>query len=209
MTAVLAGPSAGAQRLILASASPTRAAILRNAGLEVTAHPAAVDEQEMKAALRGEGADAAQAAETLAEMKAVHVAREHPDALVIGADQMLECAGEWFDKPADREAARRTLAALSGRSHALFSGACVVHEARRIWHHTARADLTMRPLSAAFIERYLDAVGEDALGSVGAYRLEGVGAQLFARVSGDLFTILGLPLLPLLDFLRGRGVVPA
>lgn len=206
--AVLAGPSAGAQRLILASASPTRAAILRNAGLEVTTRPAAVDEQEMKAALRGEGADAAQAAETLAEMKATHVARAHPDALVIGADQMLSCNDVWFDKPPDLAHAAAQLRALSGKPHTLWTAVCVVRGNERLWHHNTSARLTMRTLSDTFIEQYLAACGEEVCHSVGAYQLESVGAQLFSKVEGDFFTILGLPLLPLLDFLRENRVLP-
>lgn len=209
MTIVLPGPRAGDQTLILASASSTRARLLMEAGLDCSAVPAMIDESEVKAALRGEGATAHQAAETLAELKAVRVSRDHPHALVIGADQMLDCDGEWFDKPADRDAARNTLRTLSRRTHRLVSGVCVVEDGRRVWHHTDHATLTMRPLSAPFIEAYLDAEGDRAQGSVGAYRLEGLGAQLFARVQGDYFTVLGLPLLQLLDFLRGRGVLAA
>ncbi len=209
MTVVLPGPGADDQALILASASATRARLLADAGLDCPTVPAAVDEGEVKAALKGEGATAYQAAETLAELKAVRVSRDHPRALVIGADQMLDCDGDWFDKAADRDAARATLQALSRRTHRLVSGVCIVEEGRRIWHHTDHATLTMRPLSAPFIDAYLDAEGDRVLGSVGAYRLEGLGAQLFARVQGDYFTVLGLPLLPLLDFLRGRGVLAA
>lgn len=193
--------------VVLASASPSRQALLGNAGLTVTAEPAHIDEREVKASLRAEGADAAQVAETLAELKAQRISRRHPGALVIGADQMLDCDGTWFDKPASLADAAAHLAALAGRGHTLVSCACVVRDGIRLWHHIDRARLTMRPFSPDFISRYLEVVGEDALASVGAYQLEGRGAQLFSGVEGDYFTILGLPLLPLLDFLRQHGAV--
>lgn len=193
--------------VILASASPSRRALLANAGLDVQAEAARIDEDEVKASLRAEGADAAQVAETLAELKAQRIARRHRGALVIGADQMLECDGAWFDKPETLDHAAGHLAALAGRSHTLVSCACVVRDEVRLWHHLDRARLTMRPLSADFIAGYLAQVGEAALSSVGAYQLEGRGAQLFSKIEGDYFTILGLPLLPLLDFLRQHGVV--
>ena len=127
--------------------------------------------------------------------------------LVIGADQMLECEGVWFDKPESLAEAADHLAKLGGRSHTLISCACVVRDGARLWHHIDRARLTMRPLSQAFIASYIEQVGEAALTSVGAYQLEGHGAQLFSKIEGDYFTILGLPLLPLLDFLRHHGVI--
>lgn len=200
-------PQDGVEPLVLASGSAARAKLLAEAGLRCEARPALVDEAEVKAALSAEGATAYHAAETLAELKAIRVARDAPGALVIGADQMLECDGEWFDKPADRAAAAQTLRSLSGRPHRLISAVCVVRDGERLWHHTEHATLFVRPLSGDFIEAYLDAAGDAALSSVGAYQLEGLGAQLFARIDGDYFAILGLPLLPLLDFLRGRGVL--
>ncbi len=197
----------GAPKIVLASASVARRALLTNAGIPVEADPGVVDEDEVKRAMRADGAPAAAVAETLAEMKALRVAPRHPDALVLGADQMLECNGVWFDKPADRAHAAAHLAALSGRTHKLISGVVCVRNGARIWHHTATASLTMRSLSREFIETYLDAVGSRALSSVGAYQLEGIGAHLFARVEGDYFTVLGLPLLDVLAFLRGHSVV--
>lgn len=199
----------GVPPLILASASPTRAKLLAAAGVRIVQEGAAVDEAQVKAALRGEGASAVQAAEALAELKALKVARHHPGALVIGCDQMLECEGRWFDKPGSRAAAREQLLALSGRSHKLVTAAVVVRDGQRLWHHVATATMTMRPFGENFVEIYLDAAGDAVHSSVGAYQLEGLGAQLFSRVSGDYFGILGLPLLPLLDFLRSHGVVPA
>ncbi|MFZ5791410.1 MAG: Maf family protein [Pseudomonadota bacterium] len=196
-------------RLRLASASVTRARLLENAGLAFAAEPAPVDEEEAKRALEAEGADAAAIAEALAELKARAVSRRHPGAFVIGADQVLDCDGRRFDKPADLAAARAQLLALRGRTHELVSAAVVVRDGKRLWHHVGRARLTMRPFSDAFLDRYLAQAGPAILGSVGAYQLEGLGAQLFARIEGDHFTILGLPLLPLLDFLRTHGLVPA
>lgn len=203
------GPAAAAAPLILASASATRATLLRNAGLVFEQLPVAVDEDELKRALRADGADAAETATALAEAKARRVSERHPAAFVIGADQMLVCDGRWFDKPADRAAAKSQLRALSGRSHRLISAACVLRAGERLWGRHEHATLLMRLLGEDFLERYLDAAGDVATRSVGAYQLEGLGAQLFQRVEGDYFVILGLPLLALLDFLRGRGIVPA
>jgi septum formation protein len=183
--------------------------MLEAAGLEVVVEPAAVDEAEIKAAFRAEGRDAAACATALAEAKAGHVARRHPGRLVIGADQMLDCNGVWFDKPEDAAHARAHLQALRGRTHVLVSAVCVARDGAVLWHATDRATLRMRPFGDDFLDRYLDATGEDVLHSVGVYQLEGLGAQLFSHVEGDYFTILGLPLLKLLDFLRGHGVVPA
>lgn len=196
-----------APKIVLASASAIRRTLLANAGISVEADPGAVDEDEVKRAMRADGAPAAAVAETLAEMKALRVAPRHPGALVFGADQMLECNGVWFDKPVDRAHAAAHLTALSGRTHKLISSVVCVRNAARIWHHTSTASLTMRPLSREFIETYLDAAGPRALSSVGAYQLEGLGAHLFARVEGDYFTVLGLPLLAVLAFLREHNVV--
>ncbi|AWJ84011.1 septum formation protein Maf [Azospirillum sp. TSH58] len=193
--------------VVLASGSRTRAEMLERAGVRVTLAPAAVDEEEIKLAARAEGAPVEDVAEALAELKAQRVTRKHPGALVIGADQMLDCEGRWFDKPADRDAARTQLQDLRGRTHRLVSCAVVIRDGERLWHHVDRARLTMRPFSDAFLDSYLNAAGDDVLGSVGAYHLEGLGAQLFHRVDGDFFTILGLPLLPLLGFLRVHGVI--
>lgn len=193
--------------LVLASASPTRQRLLSDAGLEFERTPAAVDEGEVKSSLAAAGATAAQAAETLAELKAITVSRRRPGALVIGCDQMLDCDGEWLDKPSDREAARKQLQLLSGCRHSLHSSACLVRDGERLWHHNEAVHLTVRPLSPAFIAAYLDAAGEAVLGSVGGYQLEGLGAQLFARVEGDFFAVLGLPLLPLLNVLRAQKVL--
>ncbi|MBP2229823.1 septum formation protein [Azospirillum agricola] len=201
----MSASAAGAPTLVLASGSRTRAAMLERAGLTAILDKPLVDEEEVKLAGRAEGVPADAVAEALAELKAQRVTRRHPRALVIGADQMLECEGVWFDKPADRAAARDQLLALRGKTHQLVSCAVVVRDGERLWHKIDRAKLTMRRFSDAFLDEYLDRVGDDALHSVGAYQLEGLGAQLFQKVDGDFFTILGLPLLPLLGFLRVHG----
>jgi septum formation protein len=193
--------------LILASGSSTRARILADAGLPPVVDPAAVDEEEIRAAFHAEGRDASACATALAESKAIRVSARHTGALVVGADQILECAGRWFEKPADIEAARAQLMALRGKRHTLVSAAAVVRNGSVLWHTIDHAELTMRGFSDGFLDAYIATAGADLLGSVGAYRLEGLGAQLFERVEGDFFTILGLPLLPLLDFLRGNGAL--
>jgi septum formation protein len=193
--------------LILASASKTRAAMLQNAGLRVVCDPAHVDEDAVKESLKAEGATAAIVAESLAELKALKVSRRHPGRLVVGADQTLDLGGVWFDKPVDRDHAKAHLQAFSGKTHRLNSAVSVVRDGQVLWHVTDWAELTVRPLDPAFIDRYLAAVGDAALGSVGAYQLEGLGAQLFTAVRGDYFTVLGLPLLQLLGFLRQTGAL--
>jgi len=195
--------------VVLASASRARATLLRGAGVPILVDAAAIDEGEVKASLRAAKAAPSAIAETLAELKAQRIARRHAGSLVIGADQVLECDGILFDKPIDPTAARDQLLALRGRRHRLISAVVLVRDGQRLWHHADRADLRMRDFSESFLDRYLSAAGDAALSSVGAYQLEGVGAQLFAGVDGDYFTILGLPLLPLLDILRENGVLPS
>jgi septum formation protein len=190
--------------LILASSSPARQAMLRQAGLKCFAIPADIDEGAVKAAFRG---DAASLALALAKAKAAVIAESYPSALVIGADQLLVCDGERFDKAASLAEAAAQLRRLSGRTHTLITAVCVQQGEAAAWSNVAQARLTVRPLSEEFIAQYLQAEGEALLGCVGAYRLEGLGAQLFETIEGDFFTILGLNLLPLLGFLRGAGVL--
>lgn len=205
-SATTAGPAALAP-IILASASAVRSALLRAAGVPIAVDAAAIDEIEAKASLRAAQATAAAIAEALAELKAQRVSRRHPRGLVIGADQVLECDGVILDKPADLAEARRQLLALRGRRHQLLSAVVLVRDGQRLWHHVGRADLLMREFSEQFLDDYLRSVGDAALSSVGSYQIEGLGAQLFASIDGDYFTVLGLPLLPLLDILREHGVL--
>jgi septum formation protein len=193
--------------VVLASASAARAELLRRAGVEVAVDPARVDEAAVKASLLAERAPPRDVADELAEMKALRVGRRHETALVIGADQVLVHGGEILDKPATVDEARTQLRRLRGQQHELLSAAVIVIGGAPVWRHVGRAHLTMRPFSDPFLDRYLDQVGERALTSVGAYQLENVGAQLFSRVDGDYFTVLGLPLLEILGFLRARGVM--
>ena len=198
-----------APRLILASQSAARVRLLRDAGLDFEARPARVDEAAIRQAARAEGVCVAETALVLAGAKAERVARSDPAALVIGADQMLVCGDAWFDKPADRAAAAAQLRALRGQTHELVTAVVCHRHGGRIWHHVARPRLTMRAFSDAFLDAYLSAEGDAVLGSVGAYRLEGPGIHLFARVEGEFGAILGLPMIALLDFLRGHGAVLA
>ena len=193
--------------LILASASKSRANMLRAAGVAVEIVPAHADEDAVKASLQAAGATAADCATALAELKAVQVSQRHPEVLVIGADQMLECEGRWFDKPKDQEGARGHLLAMRGKTHVLPTAVAVALNGAVIWHHVASPRLTMRTFSDAFIAHYLALAGDAVTTSVGAYQLEGPGAQLFSRIDGDFFTILGLPLLDLLAFLREHEAV--
>jgi len=197
------------EELILASASPTRAWLLATAGVEVRVEPAAVDEEAVNQTFRAKGRAAVECALALAEAKARRVAGRHDRAFVIGADQILACDGLWFDKPSDLGAARAQLKALRGRTHELATAACVVQNETRIWHTVKQPHLLMREFSDLFLDDYLAVEGTAVLGTVGAYRLEGRGVQLFERVEGDHFAILGLPLLELLGFLRKCGQLPS
>lgn len=196
-------------RLILASQSRFRAGLLAAAGVAVETMAAHVDEAEAKQAARAEGASAEETALLLASLKAERIARRHPDALVIGADQMLVCEGAWFDKPPDMAAARAQLLALRGRAHMLVTAVLCQRGGQRLWQHVARPKLVMRPFSEAFLEQYLALEGEVLTTTVGAYRIEGPGLQLFDRIEGEHSEIVGLPMLPLLGFLRQHGVLTA
>ena len=198
----------GAPPLILASRSAARRKMLADAGLAFETADATIDETEVKDALRAEKVSGADAAVALAEMKAWRVAsRQAGDVLVLGADQILEVEGRWLDKPGSTAAARAQLLELRGRQHSLYSAAVLFREGTRIWHHVDRAELWVRPFSEAFLDRYMEEADPGIRQSVGAYHLEGLGAQLFSRIRGDFFTILGLPLLPLLQALRDQGVI--
>jgi septum formation protein len=200
---------AAAPRLVLASASATRRALLAGAGLAFEVAAAGVDEAALKESAQAERIPPADAALILAEAKAERIARRHPDALVLGCDQLLVCDDRWFDKPPDLAAARAQLQALRGRAHRLVTATVAWRGGGRIWQDVSTPRLTMRDFSDAFLDAYIAAEGGALLGSVGAYRLEGLGVHLFSRVEGEHSAILGLPLLPLLHFLRGHGVLPA
>ena len=177
------------------------------AGIEFKARAATIDETAIKASAREEGISPDDTALLLAELKAVRIARSVPDAVVIGCDQLLVCGHAWFDKPADVAAVGTQLQALRGKSHTLHTAVVCQRGDARLWHHIARPRLTMRNFSDAFLERYLEREGEVVTHSVGGYRLEGLGVQLFDAIDGDHASILGLPLLPLLGFLRQHGAV--
>ena len=193
--------------VILASGSATRKAMLRDAGVSFTIDVASIDETSVLESLQAEQAKPRDAADILAEMKAVKVSLKHQGALVIGADQILSLGPKFFEKPNDMASARRQLLELRGQSHILSSAAVVARDGAAIWREVREAKLTMRPFSDAFLDDYLAKAGPAILTSVGGYQVEGLGAQLFSRIDGDHFTILGLPLLPLLDMLRAQGVL--
>ena len=194
-------------RLVLASASASRRAVLEAAGLRFEVCPADVDETALKRQARADGLEAGDAALLLAEAKALRVAQPDPDALVIGCDQLLVCDGAWFDKPADLDEARVHLRALRARTHTLVTAVLCRRGGKRLWHTVARPLLTMRDFSDAFLESYLSQEDDFLTTTVGAYRLEGPGVHLFAAIEGEHTAILGLPLLDLLGFLRRYGVL--
>ncbi len=196
-----------AEKIILASGSPFRKALLVHAGVPVEAVPAEVDERALEAPLQGSGVSPEDVALVLAEAKATEVSERKPGVLVLGCDQTLSLGDEVFHKPADMEAARRHLLALSGKTHQLNSAVVLARDGAVLWRHVGVASLTMRKLDPAFIGRHLARVGDKALSSVGAYQIEGEGIQLFEKIEGDYFTIVGLPLLPVLAKLRELGAI--
>jgi septum formation protein len=193
----------GIEPLVLASASRVRQALLRNAGIAIEVCPAAIDERAVEAL--SPSRDPAAVAALLAREKARAVDRRHPGRLVLGGDQVLAFASRCLAKPVDRAAARAQLDALRGQTHELVSAVALVRDGAILFEHVDVARLTMRRFSQRFLDGYLDAVGNAATESVGAYQLEGLGVQLFDRVEGDYFTVLGLPLMPVLSFLRRQG----
>jgi septum formation protein len=194
--------------LVLASQSPSRRAMLEAAGLTFDVEPAHVDEAAAKQSLGADGVDGRALADALAELKAIKISRRLPTALVLGCDSTVQSAdGALIDKAQSREEAAQQLRQLAGSSHRLTSAAVIAEGGRPVWRHVATAKLTMRSFSDVFLESYLDEEWPAVAGCVGGYRLEGRGAQLFSRIEGDHFTIQGLPLLPLLDWLRVRGAL--
>lgn len=192
---------------ILASASPIRRQLLERALVPVTVDVAAIDEAEIKQKLQADGASASECALYLATLKARRVSARHPDAIVLGCDQLLDCSGVWFDKPGSRDRARDQLRNLSGKTHRLSTAAVAVQAGAVIWQTIDRAELTMRHVTGGWLDTYLEQVGPDCFQCVGAYQVEAIGIQLFERIDGDYFTILGLPLLQVLGFIREHGIV--
>ncbi len=195
-----------APRLILASASTVRGRLLRDAGIAFEAVSADIDEAAIKSQSQLAGRTVKDTALQLAKEKAAVVSAQYPDALVIGADQMLKQDDRWFDKPHNRDEARAHLKVFRGHAHDLVTAAVVLEGGTLVWERLETVTLSVRAMSDGFIETYLDQIGDDAFHSVGAYQLEGRGVQIFDAIEGDFFTILGLPLLPLLGFLRQRAV---
>jgi len=195
-------------RLILASNSASRKAMLSDAGVPFVAEASGADEEAAKAALAEAGTSPRDTADALAELKALKVSMRHPADLVLGSDSIVVLDdGTILDKPETREDAERHLKAMSGKTHRLISAAVIAEGGRPVWRHVDIAKLHVRMLSDGFIQTYLDVEWPAIAGCVGCFRIEGPGVQLFARTEGSHFTILGMPLLPVLDFLRVRGIL--
>jgi septum formation protein len=194
--------------IILASGSATRAQLLKSAGVAFETLRPHVDEDAVKRSLHAEKADAKRIADTLAEMKALKVSQAHPGALVIGSDQVLDFAGKIVNKSQSLAEARALLMRLRGKQHDLLSAVVLARGGQVIWRHVEKASLWMNAFSDEFLDGYLAAEGQTLLGSVGCYQIEGRGLQLFSRIDGDYFSILGLPMLPLLSALRAQGALP-
>lgn len=193
--------------LVLASASPARARLLRSAGVRIEIMPAAINEEEVKADCRNRGLGVREMAITIAERKARRVAADCPDRLVLGADQILDLDGEAVGKCAGPGEAASLLARLRGRTHELITAAALAKGRDLLWHHVERCRLVMRNFSDAFLADYLSRAGDAVLSAVGCYEIEGLGAQLFEEVQGDMFAVTGLPLLPLLQALRRQDLL--
>ncbi|MEK6636622.1 MAG: Maf family protein [Pseudomonadota bacterium] len=197
-------------RLILASQSSARRAVLDAAGVTFEAMAPMVDEDGAKAALRADGISPRDLADALAELKARKLSQRFPADLVLGCDQTLSLDdGTMFDKPESLTALKAQLTILSGKTHNLWSAAVLAQGGTAIWRYVERCKMTIRPLSESFIDQYIEAEGDVLLGCVGGYRIEGFGIQLFNHIEATHFGILGLPLIPLLDILRIRGVIPS
>ena len=194
-------------RVILASGSQSRADILKSAGISVEIHPSSITESVIKEAFSRQGKSVGEAAMALAVAKAQSISQKYPGAYVIGADSLMECEGTWFDKAQSIAEAISHLQRLSGRSHTLETAVCVVKDGQVTWSHLASSKLTMRFFSEDFLDRYVSCLGEKLLQCVGCYHIEGLGIHLFEEIHGDIFAIMGLPLLPLLTYFRREGVV--
>ena len=195
------------QNLILASASAVRGDLLRNAGLDFTMQPARIDEDMIKAALLAEAASPREIADTLAEMKALKVSDKNPGAMVIGCDQVLDFEGHVLSKPATANEARQQLHAMRGKNHDLMSAVVVCEAGKPVWRHVGVVRMTMHAFSDAYLDGYIERNWDSIRHSVGAYKLEEEGVRLFSQIQGDYFTVLGLPLLDLLSYIKLRGVI--
>jgi septum formation protein len=195
--------------LILASTSEIRKTLLEQAGVVFTTQPSRVDEEQIKASLLADGAKPRDVADALAEYKALRVAGKFPQDTVIGCDQVLECDGVLYDKAQNMDQARVKLRALRGKPHTLLSAAVIYEDLKPVWRTVGRAQLFMRDFSDDFLDGYLDRNQDKILHSVGCYLLEEEGVQLFSRIQGDYFTVLGFPLLEVLGYLRTKGLIPA
>lgn len=191
--------------LLLASQSPIRGKLLRDAGVRFDVMPARIDEESILSALQAEGASVLDIADTLAEMKARKIAEKNSDRLVLGCDQILDLKGRIFSKPVSREEAAAHLADLQGVTHRLLSAAVIYEDGAPVWRKVSIARMAMAPLTSEQIERYLDVAWPDAAACVGCYQAEGVGIRLFQRIEGDWFAVMGLPLLDIVAYLRLRG----
>ena len=195
--------------LILASGSEIRQQLLRNAGVEFAVQPARVDEETIKQSLLAEEATPHDISDALAEFKARRISEKNPNALVLGCDQVLELKGEMLSKPKSPEDARDQLKRLRGARHKLLSAAVLYEEGKPIWRHVGQVRLTMRPFSDSYLDSYVERNWNSIQHSVGCYKLEEEGVRLFSQIEGDYFTVLGLPLLPFLNYLTLRGDLPA
>ncbi|MDE0765565.1 MAG: Maf family nucleotide pyrophosphatase [Amylibacter sp.] len=197
------------KRIVLASESKTRQSILRQAGVEFDVKPARIDEEAIIKSLLTDGATTNDIVDALAEYKALRVAGSNPDGLIIGSDQILVCEKKIYSKAQNMEQAKTTLKELRGKSHQLLSAAVIFEDGKPVWRTVSRAQLFMRNYSDEYLDDYLEYCGSDILSSVGCYFLEDKGVNLFSRIQGDYFTVLGFPLLDVLEFLRNRGVIPS
>jgi septum formation protein len=195
------------QKIILASKSPYRAQILSAAGIEFEIHPASLDERFIEESMLGSDFDVDDVADVLAQTKAMSVSEEFTQAWVIGSDQTLTLEGQLFHKPKNMEEARRRLLLLSGKTHQLNSAIALAKDGKILWHYSDKATIKFRELSPEFIGRHLSRVGEVALTSIGAYQIEAEGIQLFENIEGEYFSIMGMPIIPLLNQLRQLEII--
>ena len=195
------------KKIILASKSKIRADILKNAGINFIIDSSTVDEDSIKDSLLSEGSDTISISQALADLKAQNRSIHWPNHLIIGADQILEFDGKIYSKPIDIDDVKIRLNILSGKKHKLYTAVSIVLDQKVIWKNTSISILTMRNLTENFINKYLETVGDDAINCVGGYQIEGMGIQLFEKIEGDFFSILGLPILPILRYLRDRKMI--